>query len=264
MSGGFGLGYGVPYYAMAGPNGVSTYVPPILFMGPGGLPGMPGFNPIPVAIGRGPAAPPPPPGIWRAGVADQEVNKNKRKDPARAVQLTTFGDRLFRAGNLKKAEERYHQALKAASNKAAPYLRLEQVAWSREAITPRPPTGFVMPRPPNPAGCAIAPDVQSLYAEPAEFSRHVTRLESYLQIASRRPRRLAGPGAQWFLSGRTGRPPTSLFASTIRTAGPTLRSPPSFWPSRIPPGRIPTDPPWRIRRSRRAVRRRLRSTGEPS
>ena len=133
VSGGSGLGYGIiPYYATAGPNGVSTYVPPLLFMGPGGLAAMPRFVPVPVVVDRGPVAPPPPPGFGGAGVADQEVNKNKRKDPARAVQLTTMGDRLFRVGNLKKAEERYQQAARLDSDSAAPRVRLAQVALVRE------------------------------------------------------------------------------------------------------------------------------------
>ncbi len=118
----------------------------------------------------------------------------------------TFGDRLFRAGNLKKADERYHQALKAASNRAAPYLRLAQVALTRgnyaeaanrlrEAETAEP--GWLR----------TAADIQALYAEPADFAKQVSRLESHLQAHPDDRDAWLVLGAEWFLSGTdaTGR-----------------------------------------------------------
>jgi hypothetical protein len=204
VSGGFGLGYGIPYYAMAGPNGVSTYVPPLLFMGPGGFPGMPGLNPFPVAIGRGPVAPPPPPGFGGAGIADQAVNKIKRKDPARAVQLTTMGDRLFRVGNLKKAEERFQQAARLDSDSAAPRLRLAQVALVREQYAEA-ANQIREAEAAQPGWIVTAPDIQAIYAEPADFARHLARLESHLQIHPEDRDAWLVLGAQFYLSGRTGR-----------------------------------------------------------
>src|SRR5437763_94218 len=51
--------------------------------------------------------------------------------PGRARRAMTFGDRLFRAGNLRKAQERWEQALDAAPNSAEPRLRLAELALVR-------------------------------------------------------------------------------------------------------------------------------------
>src|SRR5947199_4883 len=83
-------------------------------------------------------------------------------DPARAAELTTIGDRLFRAGNLPRAVERYEQAIKADANATTPRARLSQIAVRRgqyaaaadrlrEAITV------------DPDWLPNAPDVQALY-----------------------------------------------------------------------------------------------------
>ena len=37
----------------------------------------------------------------------------KKVEPAKSKQLVTIGDRLFRAGNTRRAEERYEQAVRA-------------------------------------------------------------------------------------------------------------------------------------------------------
>jgi tetratricopeptide (TPR) repeat protein len=116
----------------------------------------------------------------------------------------TVGDRLFRAGNIKKAEERYQQAMRVLSDQAAPYVRLAQIALTRgdyktaanrlrEAETAQP--GWI----------ETAPDIQSLYGEPADFSRLIARLESYVQIHPDDRDAWLILGAQWFLTGRTAR-----------------------------------------------------------
>jgi cytochrome c-type biogenesis protein CcmH/NrfG len=128
----------------------------------------------------------------------------KRSDPTRAAQLMTLGDRLFRAGNLKKAEERYQQALRVLPDQATPYLRLAQVALARgtysvaanrlrEAETAQP--GWLV----------NATDVQAIYGEPAEFARQIARLESYVQAHPDDREAWLVLGAEWFLSGRTAR-----------------------------------------------------------
>jgi cytochrome c-type biogenesis protein CcmH/NrfG len=116
----------------------------------------------------------------------------------------TLGDRLFRAGNLKKAEERYHQASRLATDLAAPYVRLAQIAIVRgnyqvaanrlrEAETAQP--GWL----------ETAPDIQAIYGEPAEFARQISRLESHVQIHPDDRDAWLVLGAEWFLSGRTAR-----------------------------------------------------------
>ncbi len=88
---------------------------------------------------------------------------------SRANQLVTLGDRFFRAGNLKKAEERYQQAQRSRAEEAGPRVRLAQIAFVRgaygeaasrlrEALTVQP--GWLV----------TAGDIQSLYGEPAEFA----------------------------------------------------------------------------------------------
>jgi hypothetical protein len=201
---GFGFGYGFPFYATAGPNGVFTFAPPIPFMGPGGFPGMPGFVPAPAGLGRGPVAPAPPPGFGGAGIADQAANKNKRKDPAKAVQLTTLGDRHFRVGNLKKADDRYQQAARLDSDSAAPRLRLAQVALVREQYAEA-ANRIREAEAAQPGWIVTAPDIQAIYGEPADFARHLARLESYLQIHPDDRDAWLVLGAQFYLSGRTGR-----------------------------------------------------------
>jgi cytochrome c-type biogenesis protein CcmH/NrfG len=116
----------------------------------------------------------------------------------------TLGDRLFRGGNLKKAEERYQQARRLLPDQAAPYLRLAQIAlhrgsysaaasWLREAETAQP--GWI----------TTAPDPQALYGEPTEFVRHIARLESYVQNHPDDRNAWLVLGAQWFLTGRTAK-----------------------------------------------------------
>ena len=206
VSGGFGLGYGIPYYAMAGPNGVSTYVPPLLFMGPGGFPGMPGFNPIPVAIGRGPVVAA---RHLRRGLAARVLpirlrTRTSEKTPARRLRLT-HGDRLFRVGNLKKAEERYQQAARLDSDSAAPGCRLAKVALVREQYAEA-ANRIREAEAAQPGWIVTAPDIQAIYAEPADFAhRHLARLESYLQIHPDDRDAWLVLGAQFYLSGRTGR-----------------------------------------------------------
>ena len=84
----------------------------------------------------------------------------------------TMGDRLFRAANLKKSEERYHRR-----SGRPPIWLPREFAWHRsrwrrgnyidaanrlrDAETAEP--GWIV----------TAPDLQSLYGEPSEFSRTI-------------------------------------------------------------------------------------------
>jgi tetratricopeptide (TPR) repeat protein len=116
----------------------------------------------------------------------------------------TLGDRLFRGGNLKRAEERYQQAARADATQAAPYLHLVQIALARgkyaaaanrlrEAETAQP--GWIV----------TAPDIQAIYGEPAEFAHQIARLESYVQSHPQDRDAWLVLGAEWFLTGRTTR-----------------------------------------------------------
>ncbi|WP_165248637.1 tetratricopeptide repeat protein [Paludisphaera soli] len=185
-----------PYVVVRGtPNGsVATIHSPL-----GGMSGGFGFWTQPPSAG--PAAPAPPPGLVRPAAMSRPTIKIKQADLDRADRLVTYGDRLFRVANLKRAEERYEQAIRLNPHWATPRLRLAQIALVRgrytlaadllrEAETAEP--GWIV----------TAKDVQALYSEPAEFARHVSRLEEHLHQHPEDRDAWLVLGAQWFLSRR--------------------------------------------------------------
>lgn len=135
----------------------------------------------------------------------------------------TLGDRLFRSGNFIRAVERYEQAIRADPGEADPRVRLAQVALVRgrygeaanklrEAQTAEP--GWL----------ATAADVQALYPEPADFARHVAKLEAHLQA---RPEDRDGwlvLGALWYLSGHTQKAADVFLRLSDRLGDPTLQA----------------------------------------
>jgi tetratricopeptide (TPR) repeat protein len=150
---------------------------------------------------RGPLLPPPPPARDRGAAAPA---KPAAPDPDRAAQLITVGDRLLRAGNIKKADERYRKAMQAAPNKAAPQLRLALIASARghyseaadrlrDAETAEP--GWLL----------TAPDVQSVFGEPREFLGQLARIEAHVHSHPDDRDAWLVLGGLWFLSGRTAR-----------------------------------------------------------
>jgi tetratricopeptide (TPR) repeat protein len=128
----------------------------------------------------------------------------RRADPARAAQLITIGDRMFRAGNLKKAEDRYQQATRAAPDLATPRVRLAQVALARGEYTAA-ANRLRDAETAEPGWVITAPDIQSIYAEPSDFSQSLGRLESHLQVHPDDRDAWLVLGAEWFLSGRTAK-----------------------------------------------------------
>jgi tetratricopeptide (TPR) repeat protein len=201
VGGGYaGYWYAWPYFA-GGPGFYSPMIAP----GPGGFVPV-GALPPPMPM-RGPLVPPPPrPAAHVAGTKPGAAQPARpaNADTARAAQLIKFGDRLFRGGNLKKAEERYLQASKAATNQAAPHLRLALIAMARGHFTEA-ANRLRDAETAEPGWILTAPDVQSIYGEPAEFQRQVGRLESYVQSHPDDRDAWLVLGAQWFLSGRTNR-----------------------------------------------------------
>ena len=117
-------------------------------------------------------------------------------DPVRAGQLVTLGDRLFRAGNLKKAEERYQQATRTAPDLAAPRICLAQVALARGNYTEA-ANRLREAETAEPGWIITAPDIQSIYGEPAEFSRS---LAAWSRISRSTPT-TAMRGWSWAPSG---------------------------------------------------------------
>jgi hypothetical protein len=206
--GGRGFGSWLPYYAIGEPGGFFTFVPPMLPMWPGGYAPTMVPAPMPLAVGQGPIAPPPPPELLAHANGDRPANKVVQKptakDSLRAGQLVLMGDRLFRGNNIKKAEERYIQATRLDPHSAAPLIRLAQIALVRvqygEAAR-----RFREAQTAQPGWIVTAPDVQSIYGEPGDFARHITHLESHLQVHPDDRDAWLVLGAEWYLSGRTAR-----------------------------------------------------------
>jgi tetratricopeptide (TPR) repeat protein len=109
---------------------------------------------------------------------------------------------LFRAGNYRKAEERYLQAVRAAPGLAAARVRLAQVAIARGRYADA-ADRFREAETAQPGWLITAPDIQAIYGEPTEFVQSLARLESHLQSHPDDRDAWLVLGAQWFLSGRT-------------------------------------------------------------
>lgn len=217
VSGGYRW-YGPPYYVTIGPNGMPiVFGPPMLLPPPMLFPTTvfdrgPLGGPMPVPLPREFARPAPQP---------RPIIRAKRGDSTKSDRLVTIGDRLFRAGNLKRAEERYEQARRADPGSAVPHLRLEQVALVRgqyaeaanrlrEAIAAEP--GWL----------AKVPNIQAIYGEPAEFNRPINKLESHLLAEPTDRDAWLVLGAQLYLSGRTRRAADVFLRLTDRKPDATL------------------------------------------
>lgn len=205
VGGGFAW-YGPPFYMTIGPQGPMVITPT-----------MPGMVPVVVAPAAG-AAPMPAPVARPARVVPVRA---RRSDPAKAEQLVTIGDRLFRAGNVKKASERFEQAARAAPDAASPRVRLAQVAlvrnqFSEAAQQLRDAVAA------DPTWLTRAPNIESLYAEPADFQRQISKLESRVLTEPGDRDAWLVLGAQLFLSGQTRRSSDVFLRLTDRKPDPAL------------------------------------------
>jgi tetratricopeptide (TPR) repeat protein len=183
---GYGYGYGLPYY------GVGFIPPPLVMVMP--------IQPIPVAQRPGGLMLPMPP----VGMVDPNQPRARRTNPARAKEVVEIGDRSFRAGNTKRAEEKYNLAIKADPTAPAPHVHLAQVSLARgdyaaaadhlrDAVTVAT----------DPAWLLNAPDIQSIFAEPGDFAKQLARLESHLQANPNDRDAWFVLGAESYLSGRS-------------------------------------------------------------
>jgi len=145
----------------------------------------------------------------------------QRPNPARAGQFVTFGDRLFRARNFKRATERYEQAIKADPKSATPRVRLAQIAIVHGQYTEA-ANRLREAQATQPDWLANAPDIEGVYAEPADFHAQIANLEAHLQAHPRDRDAWLVLGAEWYLSGRTKQAADVFFRLTDRKADPTL------------------------------------------
>ena len=202
--GGGGTGPVVPCCATAKPS-FFAFAPAMFMPGPVGFgPAWGGGGPAFGPAAPGPVAPPPPPGWLAPARADQVGKRPTRKDVARSEQLVLLGDRLFRGDNTKRAEERYLQAARLDPSSASPLLRLAQIAFVRDQYAEA-ASRLREAETAQPGWLVTAPDVQSLYAEPKDFARHLSRLESHLQAHPEDRDAWLILAAEWYLSGRSAR-----------------------------------------------------------
>ncbi len=206
---GFGLGYGYGYtqnygYGFASPlvYNYATAIPVI----------WPVFVPTPIAGGgfggsgfggggggRGGLMLPMPP--------MQAANPNpapRARNTVRAKELVEIGDRSFKAGNIKRAEEKYQLAARTDPTIPNPHVHMAQVSLSRgdyvaaadhlrDAVTIAGDGGWLL----------NAPDIQAIFGEPANFARQLARLESHLQANPTDRDAWFVLGAEYYLSGRS-------------------------------------------------------------
>jgi len=193
--GGYTYGYGFPFYGSFAFNTVPFgYVPPFLLTAP--------VMPVGGGVLAGPM---PPPGLFVNQLPPAgEVAKPRRPDPPRAAQLVTLGDRNFRAGNVHRAAERYTQAISADPNAAAPRVRMAQIALNRSHYAEA-ATQYREATVAEPGWLIHAPDIQAIYAEPADFAKQIAKLETHLQADPHDRDAWFVLGAQWYLSGQTRR-----------------------------------------------------------
>jgi len=121
----------------------------------------------------------------------------------------TYGDRLFRAKNWKRATQRYEQAIHANPGSAAPRVRLSQVALVRGDFTAA-VNRLREAQATDPEWLEHPDDVEGLFAEPGDFHDQIAKLESHLQTQPKDRDAWLLLGAEWFLSGRT-RPARDIF-----------------------------------------------------
>jgi tetratricopeptide (TPR) repeat protein len=187
--GSYGFGYGPSY-------GYGYYPPPLVMAMPIIIPA----QPFPARQGGGGLMLPMPP----RGVADPNAPRVRPSNPARAKELVEIGDRSFRTGNIKRAEDKYNLAAKADPSAPAPHVHLAQVSLARgdyaaaadhlrDAITVAS----------DPSWLLHAPDIQSTFAEPADFAKQLARLESHLQASPNDRDAWFVLGAECYLSGRS-------------------------------------------------------------
>lgn len=203
-----GLGWGAaPAYFMAGPVGL-MYFPPM------GM-GMPYSNAEPMV-----AAPPPmPPSALRPRAVFR--SSPRPVDPARSAQLATIGDRLFRAGNLKRAAERYEQAIRLDPDSASPRIHLAQVSLARGQISEAAAQIRAAVNA-DPSWIFNAPDIQGVYTEPKDFAKQLAKLESRVLVEPGDRDAWLVLGAELFLSGRTRRAQDIFTRLSDRKADPAL------------------------------------------
>ncbi len=159
------------------------------------------------------AGPPPP--------SAPSVSRPRRPDAKRAEERVQVGDRLFRAGELVKATERYEQAHNADPGSATPFVRLAQIALSRGDYAEA-ANRFREAQTAEPGWMINAPDIQNLFGDPTDFAAIIAKLESHLQAYPEDRDAWLVLGAELYLSSRTQRAADIFLRLTDRKPDATL------------------------------------------
>ncbi len=225
----FGGGYGAPfgpypplfYYSNVTVGSPAPAVPPMVVPLPDANAAP--ADPFGVAAGADdPLAAPIRPQRRPASVLPAAVRR-RGADPERAAERMTVGDRLFRAGELKRAAERYEQAIAADLGDARPYVRLAQVAIARGDYD-QAADHFREAQLAEPGWLLNADDIQNLFGGPDDFGRVIAALESHLQAEPTDRDAWLVLGAELYLTGRT-RPAADVFLRlTDRKPDDTLQA----------------------------------------
>lgn len=149
--------------------------------------------------------------------------RTARRMAERFEEDLKVGDRLFRAGELARAERRYKDAAEQAPTRADPHIRMAQVSLARrdfaqaarhidDAQTAEP--GWQLRARPR--------DIQNLFGNPADFARVLSDLESHLQAHPEDRDAWLVLGTELYLTGRTDRANDAFLRLTDRKPNPTL------------------------------------------
>ncbi len=144
-----------------------------------------------------PAAPAPPRGLIPDPV-DRRAADRARRAESEAIAM---GDRMFRAGDHKRAEDRYRRAARLAPSSATPPMRLAQVAVARGRYA----TAAALLRDAEaaePGWLAAAKDVMTLYRDPADHARDLDALAEFVRTNPEDRDAALVLGAQLFLIRR--------------------------------------------------------------
>ncbi len=198
--------------------------PPLIVVAPGGgfpVPAPYPVAPLPTGFGQGGGLqlPLPPRELDDAPiVARPQV---RRVSLTRVEELVTMGERLFRAKNYKKSEERFEQAADANPNSARPHVLLAQIALTRGDYK-RAAGHFRDAHTAEPNWLVGATDIMALYTEPADFHKRIEVLESHVRVNPADRDAWLVLGAEKFLTGKVRESSDIFRRLNDRRADPTL------------------------------------------
>ena len=142
-------------------------------------------------------------GIRRRGCRRSSGEQDEAERSGAGSSAHDLGRPALSRGQSQEGRGALSASGQARPDSAAPQVRLAQIALVRGQYTEA-ANRLREAETAEPGWIVTAPDIQSIYGEPAEFARQLARLESHVQIHPDDRDAWLVLGAQWFLSGRTG------------------------------------------------------------